>query len=99
MEKAKKGGNVRVGEALTKSTKSRAACGGAMMRAVVENGDDAVLVINLKGDARDWMDVRDRLAAEERIMQGNGMKERKRGREEEIVRVRRSCSVLVEQGR
>jgi hypothetical protein len=30
---------LRVGEALTKSTKSRASCGGAMMKVVVEKGE------------------------------------------------------------
>lgn len=40
-----------------------------MTRAVVENGDDAVLMLSLVDDARDWIAVLDRPAAEERIMQ------------------------------
>lgn len=61
--------NVRVGEALTKSTKSRASCGGAMVKAVVENGraDDATkLGLDL---VREWRAILDRLAVKEKIMQ------------------------------
>lgn len=74
--------DVRVGEALTKSTKSRASCGGAMMKAVVENGkfDDAVslgLVLS-----REWSAVLDRLAVKEQIMQkrqDDGLRRKRRG--------------------
>lgn len=71
-----------MGEALTKSTKSRASCGGAMARAVVENGDAAerglALVLS-----REWSAVLDRLAVKEEIMQNepkeNNQEVRRRG--------------------
>lgn len=61
--------SVRVGEALTKSTKSRASCGGAMMKAVVENGKvDDVTRLGL-ALSRELSAIFERLAVKDQIMQ------------------------------